>query len=97
MPEPYIELHARSAFSFLRGASLPEQIAERSAELELPALALCDRNGLYGAPRFSTAAREKGVRPIFGCELTISDGAVLPVLVQNQPATVATVRAWWPT
>ncbi len=84
MPEQYVELHARSAFSFLRGASLPEQLAERSVELALPAMALCDRNGLYGAPRFYAAAREHGIRPIIGCELTMKGGAVLPVLVENQ-------------
>ena len=48
---PYVELHARSAFSFLRGASQPEPLVERAAQLDLPALALCDRDGLYGAPR----------------------------------------------
>src|ERR1700744_5490011 len=52
MTRPYVELPTRSAFSFLRGASLPEQLAERAAELKLPAVALCDRDGVYGAPRF---------------------------------------------
>jgi error-prone DNA polymerase len=46
----YVELHARSAFSFLRAASFPEQLVERAAELELRGMALCDRDGLYGAP-----------------------------------------------
>ena len=58
----YVELHARSAFSFLRGASTPEQLAQKAAELQLPALALCDRDGVYGAPRFFATARETGVR-----------------------------------
>lgn len=80
----YIELHACSAFSFLRGASFPEQLAETAAQLELPALALLDRNGVYGAQRFSVAAREQNVRPIVGCELTMEDGTVLPVLVENR-------------
>src|SRR6185295_14610054 len=80
----YIELHACSAFSFLRGGSFPEHIAETAAELEMPAVALLDRNGVYGAQRFSVAAREHGVRPIIGCELVMSDGAILPVLVQNR-------------
>ena len=48
----YVELHARSAFSFLRGASAPAALAEEAARLELPAVALCDRDGVYGAPRF---------------------------------------------
>src|SRR6266702_4309198 len=81
---PYIELHACSAFSFLRGASFPEQLAETAAELEMPALALLDRNGVYGAQRFSVAAREQNIRPIIGCELSIEDGGILPVLVKNR-------------
>jgi error-prone DNA polymerase len=80
----YVELHARSAFSFLRGGSFPEQLAEVAAELEMPAMALLDRNGVYGAQRFSVAAREHNVRPIIGCELSMEDGAVLPVLVENR-------------
>ena len=80
----YIELHACSAFSFLRGGSFPEQLAETAAELELPALALLDRDGVYGAQRFSVAAREHNIRPIIGCELSMEDGAVLPVLVENR-------------
>jgi error-prone DNA polymerase len=80
----YIELHSCSAFSFLRGGSFPEHLAETAAELEIPAAALLDRNGVYGAQRFSVAAREHGVRPIIGSELVMSDGAVLPVLVQNR-------------
>ncbi|MBV9441696.1 MAG: PHP domain-containing protein [Acidobacteriaceae bacterium] len=54
---PYVELHARSAFSFLEGASLPEDLASRCAELEQPAMAVADANGVYGAPRFHLAAR----------------------------------------
>ena len=52
----------------------PEQLAEVAAELEMPAMALLDRNGVYGAQRFSVAAREQGVRPIVGSELTMEDG-----------------------
>src|SRR5438034_6826866 len=81
---PYIELHACSAFSFLRGASFPEQLAETAAELAMPAMALLDRNGVYGAQRFSVAARENNVRPIVGCELEMEDEAILPVLVENR-------------
>src|SRR5947207_9343906 len=80
----YIELHASTAFSFLRGASFPEQLAEVAMELEMPAMALLDRNGVYGAQRFSVAAREHNVRPIIGCELSMNDGSVLPVLVENR-------------
>src|ERR1700731_2717111 len=80
----YVELHASSAFSFLRGGSFPEQLAEIAAQLEMPAMALLDRDGVYGAQRFSVAAREHNVRPIIGCELSMEDGAILAVLVQNR-------------
>ena len=80
----FVELHTTSAFSFLRGGSFPEQLAEVAAELEMPAIALCDRNGIYGAQRFSVAAREHGVRPIVGCELLMEGGENLPVLVENR-------------
>src|SRR5688500_15853929 len=83
MTPSYVELHARSAYSFLRGASNPEELAEIAAQLKLPALALCDRDGVYGAPRFYKAMNEAGLRPIVGAELTLEDGSVLPVLVQN--------------
>ncbi|MFL6500554.1 MAG: PHP domain-containing protein, partial [Candidatus Udaeobacter sp.] len=84
MTMSYIELHACSAFSFLRGGSFPEQLAEVAAEMEMPAIALVDRNGVYGAQRFSVAAREHGVRPIIGAELSMEDGSILPVLVENR-------------
>src|SRR4029077_4674924 len=84
MTMSYIELHACSAFSFLRGGSFPEQLGEAAAKLEMPALALLDRNGVYGAERFSVAARENNVRPIIGCELSMEDGTIVPVLVENR-------------
>ncbi len=68
---PYAELHAASAFSFLEGASLPEDLIAQAAELELPAIALVDRNGVYGAPRFYKAARAAGVRALVGAEVTL--------------------------
>ncbi|HSK08032.1 MAG TPA: error-prone DNA polymerase [Vicinamibacterales bacterium] len=70
----YIELHTASAFSFLDGASLPEALVDRAAEHGYPALALLDRDGLYGAPRFHKAATAAGIRPIVGAELTIASG-----------------------
>jgi error-prone DNA polymerase len=86
----YVELHARSAFSFLRGASQPEHLAQAAVRQGLSALALCDRNGVYGAPRLFAEAktlREEGgdLRPLVGSELTLEDGTVLPVLVMNRP------------
>src|SRR5687767_8896649 len=78
------ELRASSAFSFLRGSSLPEALVARAAELGYDALALVDRDGLSGAPRFFKAARKAGVRPIVGAELTLKDGGCLPVLVETR-------------
>jgi error-prone DNA polymerase len=69
----YIELHAASAFSFLDGASLPEALVDRAAELGYPAVALLDRDGVYGAPRFHLAAKKAGLKAIVGAELTIAN------------------------
>jgi error-prone DNA polymerase len=71
-PLPYAELRAASAFSFLDGASLPEDLVARAAELGLPAVALVDRNGVPGAPRFWKAAKSAGIKPLVGSELTIA-------------------------
>ncbi len=67
----YIELRTRSAFSFLEGSALPEDLVERAAELGYPALAMGDRDGLYGAPRFYHGAERAGIRAIVGAELTL--------------------------
>jgi error-prone DNA polymerase len=69
----YVELHARSSFSFLEGASLPEVLMARAAALNMPAMALLDRNGLYGAPRFHTAAKKLGLRAHIGAEIAVAD------------------------
>jgi len=68
----YVELHASSAFSFLTAASAPESLIERAAELEMPALAITDRNGVYGAARFHTAAKRCGVQAHIGAEIAVS-------------------------
>jgi error-prone DNA polymerase len=73
MTERYIELHAASAFSFLEGASLPEDLIQRAAELDMPAMALLDRNGVYGAARFHTLAHKHGVRAHVGAEIAVSN------------------------
>ncbi len=70
--DEYVELHAASAFSFLAGASQPEALAERAQQLDMPALALADRNGLYGVARFHTMAKECGVRAHIGAEIAVS-------------------------
>jgi error-prone DNA polymerase len=66
----YIELHARSAFSFLEGASVPEELAEVCAQQQMPAMALLDRDGVYGAPRFYLAAKKLKVKAHIGAEIT---------------------------
>ena len=71
MTSRYIELHAASAFSFLEGASSPEQLIERAVELEMPAMALLDRNGVYGSARFHTSAKQNGIRAHVGAEVSV--------------------------
>ena len=71
----YAELHAHSAYSFLDGASTPEELVEEAARLDLRALALTDHDGLYGAVRFAEAAAELDVRTVFGAELSLGSGA----------------------
>jgi len=80
----YAELHAGSAFSFLRGASLPEELAARAAELGIPAVALLDRDGVYGAPRFHQAAKKAGIRAHIGAEVTATDGRVYPLVAESR-------------
>ncbi|HEY0551867.1 MAG TPA: error-prone DNA polymerase, partial [Verrucomicrobiae bacterium] len=80
----YVELHARTAFSFLRGGSYPEQIAEAAASKGLPAVAVCDRDGVYGSAIFKSSADEQGIRSLVGAEITLEDESVLPVLVKNR-------------
>jgi error-prone DNA polymerase len=70
----YVELHTSSAFSFLRAASLPETLIDRAAMLGYPAVALLDRDGVSGAPRFHKAALAAGIRPLIGAELTVEAG-----------------------
>src|ERR1043166_2448336 len=79
----YVELHAHSAYSFLDGASLPEEVAARAAELGYGALALTDHDGIYGSLEFAHAAKAFGVRPITGAEVTLSDGSHVTLLVEN--------------
>ena len=80
----YVELRCRSAFSFLDGASLPEDLAEAAARQEMDTLALVDRDGVYGAPRFAAAARRVGIRPLVGADVTLADGPPLLLLVENR-------------
>lgn len=67
----YVELHARSAFSFLEGASVPEELVAACVDLELPAMALLDRDGVYGSPRFHLSAKKNGIKAHIGAEVTV--------------------------
>ena len=80
----YVELHARSAFSFLEGASVPEELVVRCAELNMPAMVLADRDGVYGAPRFHMAAKKAGIRAHVGAEVTATDGSRYTLLVETR-------------
>jgi error-prone DNA polymerase len=80
----YVELHARSAFSFLRGASVPEELIETAAALDMPAMALLDRDGVYGAPRFHLAAKKAGLRAHIGAEISCTNGRQYALLVENR-------------
>ncbi|HEY4381405.1 MAG TPA: error-prone DNA polymerase [Acidobacteriaceae bacterium] len=69
----YVEFHARSAFSFLEGATLPEHLMQQAAHLEMPAMGLLDRNGLYGSVRFHMEGKKHGVRAHIGAEVAVGD------------------------
>src|SRR5947208_173324 len=79
----YVELHAHSAYSFLDGASLPEELALRAAELGYGALALTDHDGVYGSLEFAQTAKAFGVRPITGAEVTLAEGSHVTLLVES--------------
>jgi len=85
----FVELHARSAFSFLEGASVPEALAYACANKQLPAMALLDRNGLYGSPRFHLTAKSNKIKSHVGAELSVgeteeSKSCYYPLLVKNR-------------
>ncbi len=96
MTERYVELHCASAFSFLEGASQPEGLIERGVELGMPAMALLDRNGVYGSARFHTSAKRNGVHAHVGAEIAVSSfgerlrpAAWLPHQFPAEPARVS--------
>ena len=88
----YIELHARSAFSFLEGASVPEEFADACAQYQMPAMALLDRDGVYGAPRFFFAAKKLNLKAHIGAEIT----CLLPVrsLEKRGRAPSSSLEVW---
>ena len=78
----YVELHCHSAFSLLDGASLPEDLVSRAAALDMPALALTDHDGLYGAVRFYKSCLREGLKPIIGAEMALADGHHITLLAK---------------
>src|ERR1700736_2854677 len=85
----FVELHARSAFSFLEGASVPEALAYACSKRQLPAMAVLDRNGLYGSPRFHLTAKSNKIKSHVGAELSVgetqeSKSCYYPLLVKNR-------------
>jgi len=92
-PSGYAELHAWSNFSFLQAAAHPEELAERAAALGLRAIALTDRDGLYGTVRFCRAARAAGVKAIVGAELTLEEGGRVVLLAQTRAGYTNLCRA----
>jgi error-prone DNA polymerase len=88
----YVELHARSAFSFLEGAALPEELAQKSADAQMPAIALLDRDGVYGSARMHLAAKGAGIKAHVGAEVTLANSLIkgiardvrYPLLVETQ-------------
>jgi error-prone DNA polymerase len=96
LPTNYVELHARSAFSFLQGAATPEELIATCAELKMSSMALLDKDGLYGAARFHLAGKKLGIKAHIGAEITVQspkskvqsrktvDVTTIPVLVRNR-------------
>ena len=91
----FVHLHSHSCFSFLDGTSTPEELVEAALEQGMDALAVTDTNGLYGAVRFWNAARERGIKPIFGTELRILDDPAAPKGSVSHLVLLARDRAGW--
>jgi error-prone DNA polymerase len=83
----YVELHARSAFSFLEGASVPEELIAAGLEFQMPAMALLDRDGVYGAPRFHFAAKKNDIKAHIGAEISVQ----LPPLSAGDSKSVCSI------
>src|SRR5580698_6515244 len=84
MTDRYVELHARSAFSFLRGACVPEDYITSCTEIGAQAMALTDIDGVYGAPRLHRAAKKHGIQAHVGSEVTMADGSRCTVLAESR-------------
>src|SRR5256714_2892496 len=88
----WVELHLHSNYSFLDGASNVDDLVDAAAEQGMDALALTDTNGLYGAVRFANAAKERGIRPIFGTELQLLDGGHLVLIARDRQGWTSLCR-----
>src|SRR2546430_16111293 len=88
----WVELHTHSNYSFLDGASEVDELSDAAAEQGMDALALTDTNGLYGAVRFANAAKERGIRPIFGTELQLLDGGHLVLIARDRQGWTSLCR-----
>src|SRR5256885_6297823 len=88
----FVHLHAKSHYSFLDGASSVDDLLDAAAELGQDALALTDTNGLYGAVRFWNAARERGIKPIFGVELRLVDSHPVTLLAMDRTCLTSLCR-----
>ncbi len=91
MGASFVHLDVRSFFSLKEGAFSPEALARQAAELEMPAVVLADRDGLYGAARFAHACEREGIRPIFGASLTVREAGTLPLPRQGRRPQDASV------
>lgn len=80
----FVEFHARSAFTFLQGASLPEELVEVAASCDQPGIAILDRDGVYGSVRQHLAAKKLGIQAHIGAEITCADGTIYPLLCETQ-------------
>src|SRR5271166_5204813 len=83
----YVELHSRSAFSFLEGASIPEELIAVCANQGMPAMALLDRDGVYGSPRFHLAAKKARIRAHIGAEMACVVTGLSPARTGQSPVT----------
>src|SRR5437660_12568667 len=91
LPTNYVELHAQSAFSFLEGASTPEELIATCAELKMPSMALLDQDGLYGAARFHLAGKQLDIKAHIGAEIAAQR---LTCIVQNPAPRKQTLDSW---
>src|SRR5690242_3618072 len=85
----YVELHALSAFSFLRGAATPEELIAVCSELKMPAMALLDNDGVYGVARFHLAAQKVGIKAHIGAEITVSSSEFQVLSPRSQSESIS--------